>query len=177
MAQYCINPPKMRFLIKLWWPLVTASECWSREQYEFGKNLLIPWWYHINKVYVWLICRDPYWFPPHGNPTDQNSIIKTIKVRGEAVGRRVWLALIVMVRCCFWLKSFCWNDGCDQFIVIQSLIFFHRRFSIGNTTFHLVIGCEWALQPLDKRSTLRLVFFLMMFLSFYELHGGFCSLF
>lgn len=123
MAQYCINPPKMRFLIKLWWPLVTASECWSREQYEFGKNLLIPWWYHINKVYVWLICRDPYWFPPHGNPTDQNSIIKTIKVRGEADGRRVWLALIVMVRCCFWLKSFCWNDGCDQFIVIQSLIF------------------------------------------------------
>lgn len=79
----------------------------SGKQYECW-NLLNPLRYHINKVYVWLICWGPYWFDLYGNPTDQNSIIKTIKVRREADDHWLWRALKSVVCYCFRLKS---SDG------------------------------------------------------------------
>lgn len=100
----------------------------SGKQYECW-NLLNPLRYHINKVYVWLICWGPYWFDLYGNPTDQNSIIKTIKVRREADDHRLWRALKSVVCYCFRLKS---SDGAASgfsFISIRFIDFqSHYRF-------------------------------------------------
>lgn len=137
----------------------------SGKQYECW-NLLNPLRYHINKVYVWLICWGPYWFDLYGNPTDQNSIIKTIKVRREADDHWLWRALKSVVCYCFRLKS---SDGTTSGFSFISIRFIEYR----QHTFNLIIGSSQSMQPVDTAGG-NDVF--IKFLSLYKLRGGFCSL-
>lgn len=165
MALYHISKIKRAFYLTIVTPFFCAGMLVSGKQYECG-DLLRPLRYHINKVYVWLICWGPYWFDLYGNPTDQNSIIKTIKVRREADDHRLWRALKSVVCYCFRLKS---SDGTTNGFSFISIRFIEYR----QHTFNLIIGSSQSMEPVDNAGGTDVF---IKFLSLYKLRGGFCSL-
>lgn len=120
MALYHISKIKRAFYLTMVTPLFLRRNACVRKTIW----MLRPLRYHINKVYVWLICWGPYWFDLYGNPTDQNSIIKTIKVRREADDQRLWRALKSVVCYCFRLKS---SDGTTNGLRFISIRFIEYR--------------------------------------------------
>lgn len=162
IALYHISKIKRAFYLTMVTPLFLRRNACVRKTIW----MLRPLRYHINKVYVWLICWGPYWFDLYGNPTDQNSIIKTIKVRREADNQWLWRALKSVVCYCFRLKSF---DGTTNGLSFISIRFIEYR----QHTFNLITGSSQSMQPVDNAGGTDIF---IKFLSLYKLRGGFSSL-